>query len=75
MIGTPKVVYRTRGNRALWASGTHEKDIHFAFMKEDGNFGICDTDDDRVWSSQTNASIGAFLIMQDDINLVWQFGQ
>ena len=44
-------------------------------MKEDGNFGIYDTDDDRVWSSQTNASIGAFLIMQDDINLVWQFGQ
>jgi hypothetical protein len=64
------VVYRTRDNHALWATGTQHSDAQRAVMQTDGNLVLYHVDNRPAWASNTNGSPGSHLSMQNDGNLV-----
>jgi hypothetical protein len=64
------VVYRTRDNHALWATGTNGTDAQRAEMQTDGNLVLYHTNNRPAWATGTNGSPGSYLVMQNDGNLV-----
>ena len=61
-----------RNGKAVWATGTEEKNAGKAIMQSDGNFVIYTSSDKPIWSSNTycDNNENAEIILQDDRNLV-----
>jgi len=64
------VVYRTKDEKAIWASNTAQTDVYEAVMQGDGNLVLYHADSRPAWASNTAGQPGSFLVMQDDGNLV-----
>jgi hypothetical protein len=67
------VLYRTRDNRPLWASGTYGIPVSNAIMQGDGNlviYGYPSGSLAPIWASGTQGNPYSHLDMQDDGNVV-----
>ena len=56
--------------RAYWASHTSRASTGVAKMQEDGDLVVMDADDAVQWRSDTRGNPGAYVIVQDDCNVV-----
>lgn len=56
--------------RALWSSGTHNKNTENMIMQNDGNLVLYDKNGRAVWSSNSHGNGASTLVVQDDANLV-----
>ncbi len=61
------VIYRA--GAPVWNTGTFNGP-GVATMRADGNFVIYDQNQQMVWTTQSEGNAGAYLVMQDDGNLV-----
>jgi len=78
--GRVKVVLQTDGNfvlygdgQPLWWTGVRPG-TNLAAMQKDGNFVLYKPDEGDVWNSETAGHPGAYLVAQDDGNLVIYWG-
>ncbi|MDN5275356.1 MAG: Curculin protein [Candidatus Saccharibacteria bacterium] len=69
--------FQTDGNlvlysktKALWSSGTYQKNSAQAVIQLDGNLVISDFNDRAIWSSGTAGRGASELLLQQDANLV-----
>jgi len=63
------VLYRTRDNRAVWASGTNGRGRK-AVLQSDGNLVVYGDNNSALWASNTSGKPNTRLSVQDDGNLV-----
>ena len=67
------VLYEVAGNKPLWISNTTGHNPHHAIMQTDGDLVVHDLKGNILWSSGSSTGSkthGAWLILQDDGNLV-----
>lgn len=63
------VLYRTRDDKALWATNTSGDPDGFFLMQTDGN-AVLYAGGEPAWASGTEGAPGAYLIVQNDGNVV-----
>jgi hypothetical protein len=49
--------------RTLWASGTNGQDSQYAIMQTDGNFAICDPNENILWSTESPGAAGHHFVL------------
>ena len=57
-------------NQIIWQSGTKRLDPHRLVLKRTGALALCDWRGYPVWATRTDTNPGAYLVIQDDGNLV-----
>jgi len=70
------VLYTTDTGKVVWSSNTWNTPtlVTHAIMQNDGNFVCYDANGKEYWSSKTWNHAGAFVVLQDDGNLVVRDG-
>jgi hypothetical protein len=62
--------FLNQNNEIIWQSGTKRLDPRRLVFKRTGELALCDWRGYPVWDTRTGANPGAYLVIQDDGNLV-----